>query len=183
MKHWHGFIAGVLITGLFLFLIQSASLEPTVPSYSLSTENALMVIARPLPDDSTTGYYLANANFAGAFLENVNLRSSKLIVADFTGAILENANLRSADLSGAKLIKTDLRFADLSWTNLEGADLTDANLFFTDLSNANLDVATLTGADFGDARLEGAILPNGKQYKKGDDLIALFGAAVNPPQY
>ncbi len=61
---------------------------------------------------------LADGDFSGAVLCNLNFEKADLRGADFQGADLRNANLRSADLRGALFDRTDLRGADARGANL-----------------------------------------------------------------
>ncbi|MBD2386941.1 pentapeptide repeat-containing protein [Cylindrospermum sp. FACHB-282] len=113
---------------------------------------------------------LSNANLSYANLDNANLSQVKLSGADLSHAKLGFARLSQANLNSAKLRGANLICADLSHANLSGADLRDAIL-----SGANLGGAYLTGANLKNAKvsdyelssafLEGAIMPDGSQYK------------------
>lgn len=72
-------------------------------------------------------------DFAGADLQEVNLRGKNLQMANF-----KKTNFRNANLSN-----TDLRGANLSNANLKGANLRNANL-----SNVNLNNTQVTNAIF-----------------------------------
>ncbi|QSJ16649.1 pentapeptide repeat-containing protein [Nostoc sp. UHCC 0702] len=113
---------------------------------------------------------LSNANLSYANLDNANLSQVKLSGANLSHAKLGFASLSQANLNSANLKSANLICADLSDANLSGADLRDASL-----SGANLKGAYLTGANLKNAKvsdyelsnafLEGAIMPNGSQYK------------------
>ena len=64
---------------------------------------------------------LADGDFSGAVLCNLNFEKADLRGADFQGADLRNANLRSADLRRALFDRTDLRGADARGANLTSA--------------------------------------------------------------
>lgn len=113
---------------------------------------------------------LTNANLSYANLDNANLSQAKLSGANLSHAKLGFANLTKVNLSSANLSNANLICADLSHANLSGANLKDASL-----SGANLEGAYLTGANLKNAKvsdyelssafLEGAIMPDGSQYK------------------
>ncbi len=67
-------------------------------------------------DDCRTN--LADGDFSGSVLCNLNFEKAGLRGADFQDADLRNANLRSADLRGALFDRTDLRGADARGANL-----------------------------------------------------------------
>ena len=64
---------------------------------------------------------LADGDFSGTILCNLNFEKADLHGADFQGADLRNANLRSADLRRALFDRTDLRGADARGANLTSA--------------------------------------------------------------
>ncbi len=96
-------------------------------------------------------------------------------------------SLRFADLTDLPLVRrqilsnTDLENADLINVNMDSADLIDTNLPRADLSSADLSGANLSGADLSGATgvscdqaeggkngaksLDGATMPNGKEYE------------------
>ncbi len=108
---------------------------------------------------------LGGADFSGAYLVDMELRSTHLV----------DVNLRGADLSNAWLSDLAVQPGDLTWSlihgghagiyekptstsNLEGAVLSDAVLKRTILAGCNLLYTDLTGADLTGADLRGADL-------------------------
>jgi uncharacterized protein YjbI with pentapeptide repeats len=180
-KNWQGVFAGLLLAGVMsVFLFERSSQVTATDTPRLSARDALTIIARPLPENASSGYYLAGADLANTTLEYADLRQANLRHADLSGAYLEGVDLSGADLSGANLSSADLHLANLSHANLDGANLSSANLFLADLSSANLNSAHLDGADFSSALIVDAVLPDGANYQNGDDLITRFGVAANP---
>jgi uncharacterized protein YjbI with pentapeptide repeats len=80
---------------------------------------------------------------------------------------LYRANLSLANLRGANLLGADMYSVDLKLTDLREANLAAANLYAADLRGANLTGAILDGADLGEAKLCGAIMPDGIKSKEG----------------
>ncbi|NER34192.1 MAG: hypothetical protein F6J93_09145 [Oscillatoria sp. SIO1A7] len=114
------------------------------------------------------GAYLNQVNLRTAFLRNVNLRGANLAGLNLSGVNFAALNLAGANLEGANLCSTDLSLAQLSGANLTAADFNGANLEGANLSRANLNGANLNGAYLGEgdkqAKLAGAIMPDGKQH-------------------
>ena len=114
------------------------------------------------------GAYLNQVNLRTAFLRNVNLRGANLAGLNLSGVNFAALNLAGANLEGANLCSTDLSLAQLSGANLTAADFNGANLEGANLSRANLSGANLNGAYLGEgdkqAKLAGAIMPDGKQH-------------------
>lgn len=116
------------------------------------------------------GASLQEVNLRDANLRNVDLRIANLSGADLSNADLRNANLRIADLGNANLSNADLRNANLSVAYLSGVNLNDAdlrgvnlngaNLYKANLSNANLNDADFSGANLNGANLCGASVKN-----------------------
>jgi uncharacterized protein YjbI with pentapeptide repeats len=160
-------------------------------SESSLIQNANPVVDLGAADLSDANLYLINlsdANLSDANLEGANLSHTILEDANLSEARLSNAELRYANLEVADLSFASLGHADLSYADLSHADLSSANLYSTDLSTANLRGAYLSGAgltnadlryaDLSDAqgvtesalklsnaRLKGAIMPNGQKYE------------------
>jgi len=65
----------------------------------------------------------AEANLAGAYLQEINLRGANLTNADLRGADLSQADLRDANLTGADLTESDLREARLEGASLHGSNI------------------------------------------------------------
>jgi uncharacterized protein YjbI with pentapeptide repeats len=99
----------------------------------------------------------------------IDLNGADLTRADLSEMMLASADLIGVDLTNANLSKTILSFSSLAGANLKGANLSHAILTKVNLHSANLRVADLSHAiidntDFGDAILEGAIMPDGTIY-------------------
>jgi uncharacterized protein YjbI with pentapeptide repeats len=101
-----------------------------------------------------------------------NRRVVDLRDANFIGAYLNDINLSAADLSGAwlsdtKMYRAKLSEANLSETALSGALLSaDNNSDAADLSGADLSDAVITGEQLAKVKyLNGATMPNGQKYK------------------
>lgn len=118
---------------------------------------------------------LSGADFAGhnlreKDLSDHNLSRANLSKADLSDSFLHRINLSHANLEGANLFRANLLEA-----NLKGANMKNVNLIGADLSGCDLSGADLTGAQVGfndrvmvkmtGARLNGAIMPNGKVYQ------------------
>ena len=71
---------------------------------------------------------VANVNFSGAGLNNVDLKGASLISSDFSKADLSGANLNSAKLSFSNFTGASVQNADLSKADLQSANLTNAIL-------------------------------------------------------
>ncbi|MEG3906710.1 pentapeptide repeat-containing protein [Microcoleus sp. w2-18bC1] len=118
-----------------------------------------------------TGTNLSYANFSGVNLSGVklsgaNLSAANLDGANLTGVNLIGVNLQSVNLSGQNLSGFNLSGANLYGANLSGADLTSADLRGANLSCANLEKtnlkeAKLVGVNLDNAKLAGAIMPDG----------------------
>ncbi|AFY68555.1 pentapeptide repeat protein [Thalassoporum mexicanum PCC 7367] len=80
---------------------------------------------------------------------------------------LYRANLSLANLRGANLLGADMYSVDLKLSDLREANLAAANLYAADLRGADLTGAILAGADLGEAKLCGAIMPDGIKSKEG----------------
>ena len=100
---------------------------------------------------------LRDANFIGAYLNDINLSA-----ADLSGAWLDNTKLYRAKLSKANLRGTALSGALLSADdNSDAADLSDA-----DLTDADLSDAVITGEQLVNVKsLKGATMPDGQKYE------------------
>jgi uncharacterized protein YjbI with pentapeptide repeats len=129
-----------------------------------------------------------NAQFQGANLEGVDLRTAKILESvNFEGANLRGINLESGAMNGpmgpyrqskktnfyhvpsgggllmrADLSGAKLRFATLAKCNFEGAIFRGA-----DLRDANLELANLEGADLTEAQLSGARWTDSTECAKG----------------
>lgn len=121
---------------------------------------------------------LANANFTGADLQQINLIGADLTGANLTGTNLSNANLTDcnlyhsnltgvnltgANLTRANFLETNMQYINLRNANLNQALLQEANLQYAvlagaDLQSANLLLADLKSADLQDANLVNAML-------------------------
>lgn len=113
---------------------------------------------------------LSNAILSYANLDNADLSQSKLSGADLSNAKmgftdLSKANLSSANLMGANLICANLSGANLSGANFKNANLSGANLKDAYLTGANLKNANVSDSELSVAFIEGAIMPDGSQYK------------------
>jgi uncharacterized protein YjbI with pentapeptide repeats len=131
------------------------------------------------------GADLRGANLHGANLRHADLHLARLSRANLQSARLSESNLSGAKLNGAYLSGADLSDSDLRLATLQGTHLNGAYLSGADLSGANLQGARFNGADLSGANLrrasevtegqlskckslEGAILPNGKEYEESD---------------
>ena len=103
----------------------------------------------------------ANANLAGAGLNNVWLLSANLVNADLTGANCTNSEFFQANLGGANCTRASFLEADMPGTILTNANLTSANMTFVNLTGANLRDAITNGCDFGNAIFSKTIMPDG----------------------
>ncbi len=81
---------------------------------------------------------------------------------DLVQANLSFNNLRGVDLRDADLYQADLKLVDLRDALLSGANLVEA-----DLRGADLTGAEITGTDFTNAKLCGAIFPDGTKRTDG----------------
>jgi uncharacterized protein YjbI with pentapeptide repeats len=207
MKHIK--LQGVFLITLGTAILVSLMLSLTASSvYSaqqttdpqLETKDVLVIVARPLPENATYGYYLPNvdlhntkligvnfakaelsySNLSGSFLLNADFSNSSLQQVNFLGAELSNSQLANAWLLEANLENATIAYAKLDGANFEDAILTNADLTSSSLVNVNLKGATITGASFSGAIMTGVVLPNGQTYQKGDDLITQFGTRTNP---
>ncbi len=86
----------------------------------------------------------------------IDLHSCDLRNAGFADASLENADLSDTVLKGC-----DFQGAKLSYAVLENADLSYVNFTNANLKKCRLGGAEIRESDFANARLEGAILPDG----------------------
>ncbi len=118
---------------------------------------------------------LSGADFAGHNLREKDLSDHNLSKANLSKADLSDSFLHRIDLSYANLEGANLFRANLLEANLKGANMKNVNLIGADLSGCDLSGADLTGAQVGfndrvmvkmtGARLNGAIMPNGKVYQ------------------
>jgi uncharacterized protein YjbI with pentapeptide repeats len=125
---------------------------------------------------------LANPNFTGVDLSQLNLAEIdlsdiNLINADLSGTILSNADLSYADLSYANLSGTILSNADLSGTILTKADLSYADLSSTIIigCKAYSDLKC-TDTDFNDAIIDDSKLSDRLRVCKAKNVPS---AAIN----
>lgn len=102
----------------------------------------------------------------------------QFVKMDVSGLFLREMNFSGANFSDAKLAGVDFQRSMLTGCNFSNADLTHVDLRQTDLSGANFSSANLAAARF-DAtpRLHGAILPDGRLYHAGIDLVDYTGPA------
>ena len=100
--------------------------------YPKINANILLLTKQIVGNDIRVEIVLFN-NFAGADLENTNLKNT-----DLRWAAFYESNLTGADLSGADLTNTYLGYANLTNANLSGANLQDAILDDAILTGANL---------------------------------------------
>ncbi len=108
---------------------------------------------------------LANASFAGAHVEDIDLTGADLRGADLSGARLRIVAV-GADFTGADLTGADLTGSDLSGANLSSAILVDSNLTglvagtaeLAGITSGGLTGADLTGAELGCNEIEGSPL-------------------------
>lgn len=190
----------ILVWGIGTYINHDILAQDDESSYRLDPKDVLMILARPLPEGSTKGYYLPNANMSNLNLIGVDFKSANLsysdlshslfVNADFSSASMQevdlsNANFSTANFSNTWLFASNLenaiiRHATLNGANLEDANLRNTNFTSSSLINVNLTGANLTGTSFTLALMQGVTLPNGKKYQEGDDLVAEFGAKSNP---
>jgi len=78
-------------------------------------------------DFSAEGLLMADAKFAGSYLQGVQATRWTLHNADFSQCDLRSANFGDCSLVGAKLIGTHLAQAIFTGSNLEKADFTNAD--------------------------------------------------------
>lgn len=128
------------------------------------------------------------ADLEGADLSATNLNCALLVGVNLKRAILEGANLKNADLSnanlsfaklpGAQLIDATLSDANLCAVDLSGADLSRAvlrssvcgnetSLIYANLRKADLSGANLSYVNLIDANLNGVILDEFEQIRRG----------------
>lgn len=193
-------LASVLIVSIWSFVSANTYTQNKKDFTRLNAHEVLEILAHPLPDNSSKGYYLPNADISNVNLTGVNFRLALLSYSDLSGSLLLNADfsnasaqevnfshssLSNANLSGTWLLAANFEDATVVYSKLNGANLEDANLRNADFSSSslvkvNLKGADLTNTDFTGAIMEGVTLPNGKLHQEGDDLVSLFGAKNNP---
>ena len=124
-------------------------------------------------------------DFAGAYLDDEDLRHAWFVDENFSGsslvrADLSYATLNGSDLSDAFLEEADLSFAALRRVDFRNAFLDQALLLDADLTDANLRGSLLYGADFSGANLSGVDFA----YSKWSDgfSYAAWAWADNPPR-
>ena len=125
---------------------------------------------------------LKNASFEKVFLDSTKFYSTNLNNADFSYAYGENvifdlAVLSNANLENSYFPKASFDSADLTDANFEYAYLKSTRYFWSELTNTNFRSAILLEADFLNsyekntnfeyARLNNAIMPDGKKYDPG----------------
>jgi Pentapeptide repeats (8 copies) len=116
---------------------------------------------------------LHGIDLSGAFLDDIVLQGTNLIMSNFIRATLNNADLSHATMFAAVLqgahggstdfSETDLSYADLAVVHFlrarfTGANLGHASLEFANLNEADLEDSDLDGADLQGANLQGANL-------------------------
>jgi uncharacterized protein YjbI with pentapeptide repeats len=121
---------------------------------------------------------LKNRDFAGAFLDRLDLSGF-----DLSGSNLENASLRRTKLMGSNLSKANLRGAWLHSAQLQGAILKEvhlegAQLASTQMQGANLSGAYLQGAQLYRAHLQAALLLGAHMQGATLDQVDLRGALL-----
>jgi DMSO/TMAO reductase YedYZ molybdopterin-dependent catalytic subunit len=102
---------------------------------------------------------LSHANFAGAQMQQVQLKQCTLAGSNLQGADLREANLTNSDLQGANLRGADLTGADLEGVLFMGADLRDCSMRQTRLAAAEfcrpgLPAAQVQGLDLSGATVD-----------------------------
>lgn len=121
-------------------------------------------------DGLLKGEDLSNANLEGANLSGANLNGTILVRANLKGCDLTKAlmvssrmygaQLTNAKLQGANLTGSDLRCADLRHAKMKGRHLSEEQAKGTDLVAPGPGQTNLSGADLWGALLEGAKLPD-----------------------
>jgi hypothetical protein len=138
--------------------------------------NEAGLIKKHNPVFHLSGADLHGADLRNSTLTNIDLHGADLSGADLSGADLRGADLRGADLSEAKLNGAILNRAELGTARVSvvlpdgGAEPSEpkpVDLRQADLSQANLQWARgWTHEQLDQAKsLEGATMPDGKQYK------------------
>jgi hypothetical protein len=123
---------------------------------------------------------LHGIDLSGAFLDDIVLHGTNLIMSNFIRATLNNADLSHATMFAAVLqgahggsvdfTGTDLSYADLAVVHFlrprfNNANLGHASLEFANLNEADLEGAELEGADLQGANLQGANLEDVRNWQ------------------
>lgn len=98
-----------------------------------------------------------------------SMRSTMMRESDLRGTRLTASVLSYADLSNSRLNEANFDLAELKGTNLRGSDLTETSFVSADLSYADMRDCILDETDFTGARLDNAIMPNGKVCARGSE--------------
>lgn len=135
-----------------------------------------------LREATFTDSNLSDANFKGANLQYVNFSDANLEDASFSSSNMEHANFENANLESASFTNSNLTDVNFAGVNAEDAvfkhsNLSGANFREANLEDANFTGANLSGADFTNASLEDTVMPDGRVYRRGDNL-ARFGINV-----
>lgn len=122
-------------------------------------------ISLDLSETEMQSALLERADFRDCYMENIDLRGSRLCHTQFTRANLRGARMSPLQFKRGdtlRLHRVDLSGADLRYANLEESDLRDAILMGADLTHANLRGADLRRADLTGAVLDRAVLDDAK---------------------